>query len=359
MPERKNLAVTGQQELSPPDVVASYKEKLAYGWSQNAYATYRNEWISLPERKIVRDYPLEIGIQMTSACNLQCPMCPYAAVDGKPRGEFIDISLVKKIIDEVAGHIYALKFASFGEQTLHPDLIPAIRYAKTKRIQEVSLITNGSRLSETFSKDLIDAGLDWLLISVDGLKDIYEKIRHPLKFDDIIQKLQFLKKYKQQHNLIKPVIRITAVWPAIRNNAEEFYDTFSPLCDLVAFNPLVDLAATPSNNLVHRDNFACPSLWQRLFIGCDGKALICCNDYAKEIRPGDAKNQSIYEIWHGDGFNRLRKLHCEPNGFLRIRPCDYCFMSLKTEFDEFSIVHGRKIWIENIVGLSQNIKGIE
>ena len=44
----------------------------------------------------------------------------------------------------------------------------------------------------------MEAGLDWLTISVDGVGDEYNKIRAPAKFDDLIEKLKKFKKIKEK-----------------------------------------------------------------------------------------------------------------------------------------------------------------
>lgn len=359
MATQKDLALRGQLELSPPEVIAAYQKKLAYGWKEEEYLTYRSEWKSLPAQKIVREYPLEIGFQMTSACNLRCHMCTYSSEKKDTRkGDYIDFALIKKVIDEVADKVYSVKFGSFGEATLHPDLINAITYAKQKGVREVSLITNGSRLSESYSKSLINAGLDWLMISIDGLHDVYEKIRFPLKFEETLGKLKFIKSYKEATGKVKPVVKVSSVWPAMRPNPQLYYDTLSPLCDLVAFNPLCDLGANPFENPEYLPSFSCPHFWQRLFIGCDGKALLCCNDYTRDVYMGDVSTSTIHEIWHGPAFQKVREIHSVADGFKTMRPCNYCFMGLKTEFDEKFEVDGREIWVENFVGLSRDIPGI-
>lgn len=73
---------------------------------------------------------------------------------------------------------------------------------------------------------------------------------------------------------------------------------------------------------------------------------------------GDASTSTIYDIWHGSVLQKIRKIHSAPDGFKTIRPCNYCFMGLQTEFDENFEVDGREIWVENFVGLPRDIPGI-
>lgn len=46
------------------------------------------------------------------------------------------------------------------------------------------------------------AGIDWITISVDGLKEEYEQIRKPLKFEDTFNKIIEIKNLKKNIVLI-------------------------------------------------------------------------------------------------------------------------------------------------------------
>ena len=61
---------------------------------------------------------------------------------------------------------------------MHPKIGDFIRYAKQKGILEVIINTNATNLTLQMSKDLIDAGLDYMIYSFDGgSKETYEKMR--------------------------------------------------------------------------------------------------------------------------------------------------------------------------------------
>ena len=130
----------------------------------------------------------------------------------------MDTDLAKRIIDEVAEHIYSLRLSWIGEATLHPQFIDILKYAKQSGIKEIAFLTNGSTLDVAFFERVASAGADWITISIDGTGDIYKSIRKPLRFPDTLKKLVDIKRFKETHRLIKPVIKIQTVWPAIRNN---------------------------------------------------------------------------------------------------------------------------------------------
>ena len=325
------------------------------GWEKE-YKKYRENWSSFPLEQTVQDYPLLVDLELASICNLKCPMC-YTITDEfkqKVNAKLMNFDLFTKIIDEIAGKVPALRLSLRGESTLHPKFIECIKYAKEKGIKEISTLTNGSKLELDFFKKIVDAGIDWITISVDGLDEEYEKIRKPLKFHDTLEKIKNIAQYKKEQNLHKPVIKIQSLWPSIKEDPELFYNTFEPITDLIAFNPLIDYLQKDTD-IVYIDNFSCPQLYQRLVIGADGSVMMCSNDEENDHIIGNAEIQTIYEIWHGEALNAVRKLHKQKNGFKELDVCKRCYLPRATESNESSIVNGRKFDILNYVNRNQNV----
>jgi radical SAM protein with 4Fe4S-binding SPASM domain len=327
----------------------------AEGWEEE-YKKYRENWTQLPTKQIISEYPLLVDIELASVCNLKCPMC-YTITDKfkeKVNAKLIDFELFKKIIDEIGGKVPALRLSLRGESTLHPKFIECIKYAKEKGIKEISTLTNGSKLELDFFKKMVEAGIDWITISVDGLDEEYEKIRKPLKFQDTLKKISDIATYRKENNIHKPVIKIQSLWPAIKNNPTQFYDTFEPITDLIAFNPLIDYLQNDSE-IVYIENFSCPQLYQRLVVGADGSVMMCSNDEENSHIIGDANIESIHDIWHGKKLNQVREIHKKKDGFLDIHVCKRCYLPRATEVSEKSSVHGRQFEILNYVNRSQKI----
>jgi len=344
----------GQSVLEPPQRMKEFLNKNAIGWEKE-FKEYQRLWLQLAKEKTIREYPLHIELELSTDCNLKCPMC-YTLNDEFQKNvakNFMDINLFKKIIDEIAGKVFIVRLNLRGEPTLHPQFVEAIRYAKSKGINEVSSLTNASKLSLDFFIECANAGLDRFTISVDGLKDEYEKIRKPLKFVDTFEKIKNISEYKTKNNLQKPVIKIQGVWPAIKPNPTEFYKTFAPITDLVAFNPLADWRHN-DDEIIYDDNFSCSVLYQRLVVGSDGNVLMCIYDENGENIIGNANEQTIYEIWHGDKLNKIREIHSKGD-FQKIDICRKCLLPRKVERNETAIVEDREIWIENYVNRKQII----
>ena len=118
-------------------------------WAQ--YLIYRYKFTTLPEQRLVTDFPTYLLIEPVSACNLRCIMCFQVDETFTKSQEFMgkmDLNLFYKIIDEAtAGGTKALTLASRGEPTLHPQLGDMLGYCKEKFF-ELKINTNATRLDE-------------------------------------------------------------------------------------------------------------------------------------------------------------------------------------------------------------------
>ncbi len=347
----------GHFDMETPERIRRFSEILGRGWEVE-YRKYRRLWEELPRERKVRDYPLLVDLELSSRCNLACPMCPTVTeefVDKRvtpfKRGR-MDYGLIKRVIDEIAGKVYALRLSWVGEPTLNPRLIDAVRYARAKGIKEISFLTNGTKLKRDYFLQLAEAGADWITISVDGMDETYDRIRKPLRFGETLEKIAAIRRWKDETGNEKPVIKIQGIWPAVREDPERFYNTFAPLVDFVAYNPLIDYLHN-DRNIVYEDNFCCPQHYQRLVISSNGTVAMCSNDDHVDVVIGDANKQTVHEIWHGEKLQRIRDTHARRDGFLDIPSCARCYYPRKMVVTESAVINGRSISIENYVNRKQ------
>lgn len=345
----------GHFDLDTPERTRAFSEKLAQGWEKE-YAEYRRLWIDLAKRREIRDYPLLVDLELSSRCNLNCPMC-YTTTEAflsKVDRKYMEIDLFKKIIDEIAGKVFAVRLSLRGESTLNSHFIEAVAYAKDKGIQEVSTLTHGKKFTGDFLRRAVEAGIDWITISVDGIGETYNRIRRPLTWDATLGRLKEIKAIKEELGVCKPVIKVQGIWPAIRENPTGYYNALMPYTDLIAYNPLIDYLHNDSD-IVYEEDFACPQLYQRLVVGSDGKVMMCSNDEDAVHPVGDAYRQTIHEIWHGDALNSVRAVHSNPDGFKELAVCCNCYYPRKAVPDETAVVNDRTVIIENYVNRAQNV----
>lgn len=321
-----------------------------------SYIKNRLSWHLFPRVHHVSKFPPHVDIELSSLCNLNCPMC-YTTTDkfkSKVNRTSMDFDLFKKIIDECSKYnLYSIRLSLRGEAFLNEHIFEMIKYAKNKGIKEVSTLTHGGFLNEEKFEKLIDLKLDWLTISFDGIGETYNKIRHPLKFEDSVQKIKDFQKIKKSRGVVKPVIKVQTVWPAIEKNPEEFYKIFEPITDQVASNPLIDYLGNDTD-IVYEDNFTCPQLWERFVIGADGNVMLCANDEMESHKMGNVSTESIFDIWHGEKFTKVRQSHLDHNGTKDIEPCKHCFLPRKMESDQADL-GDRFVKIDKYINRDQTV----
>lgn len=300
-----------------------------------SYLINRFKWYYYPRLHYVSKFPDHLDIEISSACNMKCPMCFTTTEDFKNNIDkgFMEFSLFKKVIDEAKQYnIYSIRISHRGESFIHPEVIDFIRYAKEAGIKEVASLSNILTLTPSLFEQAMKAGLDWLTISFDGLGETYESIRMPAKFQESYEKIKEYKRIKDKAKSYKPVIKIQSVWTAIKDCAEEYIKLFEPYVDTIASNPLIDyLHKDNPTEIEYWDNFDCPTPYQRLTILSNGLIPYCHNDEFNTFIVGDVNKGTIYNIWHGKDMTEVRKIHREYKGVSCLSACKYCFLPRKVE----------------------------
>ncbi len=149
----------------------------------------------------VSSFPFEASIKLTERCNSKCITCNVWKK--KPKNEWSG----KEII-EIFKQLREIKIKAItltgGEPLLREDIGNLIKKAKEITGAKVYLITNGLLLKKK-AKILIESGIDYISVSLDGVEEINDKIRGiPGHFKKAIEGIKFLKKLSRE----KPLINI-------------------------------------------------------------------------------------------------------------------------------------------------------
>ena len=285
------------------------------------YTEYRSKWNEHPKKRIVNEFPLHVDIESTNACNLRCVMCPRNFMTEKTG--YIEWALFEKIIDEGAEYrLPSIKLNYRGEPLLHPELPEMVAYAKRKGIIEVQFNTNGLSLSEKKIGELLDAGLDRIIFSFDGAtKETYEGIRTGSNYERVVNNIKTLVKMRNERGLRRPSVRVQMVkMKENEHEVEDFIRMWLSIANQVAVSTKREPIGIKEGEVEH---FPCPQIWQRLMVCWDGEVRMCCGDWQGEIVLGNAKESTIYELWHSGKLNKIRELHSQGR-FNEIPVCVRC-----------------------------------
>jgi len=157
----------------------------------------------------------KVYIEPTSRCNLTCRTCIRNAWK-ESQGD-ISAETWNKIIESLKDLPSRpdVFFGGFGEPLLLSNIAGMVKQAKGLA-NRVELITNGILLTEERSRDLIEAGLDILWISVDGATpENYADVRLGAALPQVLENIQRTA-YMRNEISRKPEIGISFV--AMRRN---------------------------------------------------------------------------------------------------------------------------------------------
>ncbi|MBN1764835.1 MAG: radical SAM protein [Sedimentisphaerales bacterium] len=268
-------------------------------------------------------FPRFILVETVRICNARCPFCTVDKWD--PKVPFMPEPLFDKIADELIEHadwIFYVYLQKAGEPLLDKHITRRIRRLKEGGIRRINLSTNASLLNEARATELLEAGLDEIMLSIDSIqKEKYEEMRPGLKFDTVIRNI---KTYFRMRDQVKPdsVIRVRGVSFYDLDNPEdqeslqrweEFWEELKKPQDRIYMKrphswgnqhkwddhiPKYDLTYHP-----------CILPWSTFNISSDGTVPLCGQDYDGKMQLGDVNQQTIKEIWNSKKWHEIRTLH--------------------------------------------------
>ena len=163
--------------------------------------------------------PTELQVEVTGACNLACQMClvRYRPKLGKAQGAMC-FHTFKRIVDDVPT-LEKLTLQGLGEPLLAPDFFRMLEYAAERGIR-MGFNTNGTLLTRPKARRLVELGVDWLHVSVDGATAAtYESIRDGSDFARVRENVIGLVEEIRAENAERPDVML--VFVAMRRNIGE------------------------------------------------------------------------------------------------------------------------------------------
>jgi len=273
----------------------------------------------------------------------------------------MSLERLEDLLDALPG-LQRLTLQGLGEPLLAPDLLAMVRAARRRGVA-VGFNTNGSLLTPARARALIEAGLSWLRVSLDGATaDTLHAIRDGAHFDRIVANLRGLTELQRRLEVDHPDVAVVVV--AMRRNVGE-------LADIVELAADCGVGAVRIQNLSHgfddcdpagryaairrfaaeqalwgpalearaREAFdaareaarrrgvelrlpeaagerfdpldghgaACDRPWNEAYVTHDGTVQPCCMVMgADRLSLGSLEEASFAEIWHGSDYQRFR-----------------------------------------------------
>ncbi|MFT5859909.1 MAG: radical SAM protein with 4Fe4S-binding SPASM domain [Flavobacteriaceae bacterium] len=272
--------------------------------------------------------PYSLSIEPTTACNLGCPECPSGLKQfTRPTGK-LDLNLHDKMLDQVSRSVFYINYYFQGEPFLHPDFLKLIRAAKKRRIYTATS-TNAHFIDEKKAEDIVDSGLDRLIISIDGLTQAtYENYRVHGKLEKVIEGTKHLIEAKKQKGSKTP--HLIFQFLAVKPNEHEIPEIFvlgnelgidevriktAQLYDYKNGNPLMPdnekyarykRKSDGTYTLKKETGNHCWRMWSSSVLTWDGKVVPCCFDKDAQHVLGTLKTNDFSTIWKSKEYTSFR-----------------------------------------------------
>ena len=137
------------------------------------------------------DYRPITGVwEITMGCNMRCKHCGSACEN--PLKDELTTDEALKLCDDLGELGFHWITLSGGEPTIRKDW-PLIAKRLNQNNIIPNMITNGWLLNETIIDQAVEAGINTIAISVDGLEATHDYIRKPGSFQRIMSALDLLK----------------------------------------------------------------------------------------------------------------------------------------------------------------------
>ena len=290
--------------------------------------------------------PIIYNIETTNACNMRCEMCPRTTMMTRPiatMDEDTFINIVEQIEpfsdskwrewERFIERNYGISKNDMSENHFFLYIIPKViqlhgygdplldrnMHKHVKILTESGIPTyfscNPSNINIGRSIKMIENGLSYIKYSIESVNDVrHKEIRGSASnfthsYKKILQLLDLKKENGYNTVFIITMLDLNKPW-----QVEEFKklkETFDGLDVYIYFKSedqqwyRKEYHETKS---IHWSEF-CKHPWMSMTIKSNGEAAMCMEDYNNEIILGDAKKESLYDIWNGEKYAIFRKDH--------------------------------------------------
>ncbi len=303
--------------------------------------------------------PTRISIETGNICNLKCPLCPTGRRDGDVSRGFMNFESYKRIIDELQNDLLLVRLYNWGEPLLNKNLLPMIRYAHDLGMG-VTISTNLNILDRDTAHQLMDAGLQKMFVSCDGISDetydvyhvggdyttvmdnirmlIDEKNRLPGCDTRIIWLFHVFRHNEHEVDRAREMAREMGI--SIRINkmrtdmGKEIFETAEKAIerdrDWIPEDPRYCAFDLDKKEAKQKKDF-CSLPWKETVINWDGTVLPCCSVYQEKYSFGNAFEEGFKKVWNSPAYIAARKEIANSKNELRT-VCHICKSTGYTHF---------------------------
>ena len=271
--------------------------------------------------------PYSAFVFPTTYCNFKCAYCGHSLGHAEMKRQYdfqpehMTMETYEKTVEQLAEFPQKLKLLSLtgqGEPLLNPHIADMVRLAREKGIAErIEIISNASMLRPALADALIDAGLDTLRVSLQGLSsEKYATIcKARVNFEELLENLRYFYAHRGKTKLFLKVMDVALE----EGEDEKFYALFSDMTDRMYIEhmlPAYDGVELTQGMKIEHDRYGtktegirkvCPLAFYMLGVFPNGDVEPCDTIY-KPVVLGNVHEMRILDMWHGEKLREFCQL---------------------------------------------------
>lgn len=300
----------------------NYKRAANYGKLLASYVTSR-----IKGRPYVWHNPAFISVEPANYCNLHCPECPVGIGAIPKKAAQFPVDTYYRLIDELAPSLHMVNLYFQGEPLFSENFCQMASYAKRHKLY-TQTSTNGQLVTSELAKDIVQSGLEKIIISIDGAtQESYEQYRKNGILQKAINSSRLIAFWKEQLHSKTPVIEIQCLrlksnehdWKKLKQmykswggerlvfKTAQFYDYENG--NLLMPQSKYSRYAKLKNGkykIKHKLHNHCLRLWSGAVIDAHANVLPCCFDKYGQYKFGNITNKRFCSCWHSPKAEHFR-----------------------------------------------------
>ena len=282
----------------------------------------------------LRHTPLFVSVEPSAVCQLHCPACPVGRSPLRLPHEFMPRDLWERVLAQIKDSAFVIQFYFQGEPLLNKDLPQMIKEAHEAGLYTI-VSTNAQAMTPELAKALVAAGLDRIIISMDGLtQESYSAYRVGGSLDQCKKALRWLREAKdslpfREGSGLGSCLTIELQVLRLKSNEHEWrvfrkeYKTLgadrlvfktAQLYDYRHGHPLMPSEPRYRRYEQHEDGLwyrkplskGCFRVWSGVVIAANGDVLPCCYDKDHAHAYGNLRTASLRELFTGPAARTFR-----------------------------------------------------
>ncbi len=272
--------------------------------------------------------PAMIGLELTNHCNAKCTFCTQPDIMVRNK-DTMKIEVMERVVDQIKKYnVPSVMLGGMGEPFMWKAIISLIKKLSDSGVH-ISITTNGSMFHRYTPEDIIESGLNELLISMDaidtkwlhetkpGIKKSVSKIEEEIKK---IYDYKIKNKKKSPNIVLKYQILENSNYILDKDKEKEILESkVGKICDSVDLRKQHDWLGGAHEGVGNHtlpnagmDNI-CNQLVRSMEISWNGDVGLCCMDYDNKVLLGNIMEEEIPDIFNKKPIQKARKMYVDGN----------------------------------------------